>query len=160
MFGRKKKEAHSSSYTVDFSKQNPSPPLQTANDLDIEPEMEDLSSIDKLYDYLSEIMEDDDQWTVTESGFDEEGYVNYTVIHKSKPITVNFNSYENENEAIIQIAGEDVEAIIGYDLASDLADKIYYVIANAVDLLEEEREVRNNESAQRFLDILGYGEKS
>lgn len=160
MFGRKKKETHSSSYTVDFAKQNSSPPMQPNPDLEIEPEMEDLSSIDKLYDYLSEIMEDDDQWSVTESGFDEEGYVNYTVIHKSKPITVNFNSYEGDNEAEILIAGEDVETIIGYDLASDLADKIYYVIANTVDLLEEEREVRNNESAQRFLDILGYGEPS
>lgn len=160
MFGRKKKETHSASYTVEFSKQNSTPPLSAAPDLEIEPEMEETSSIDKLYDHLSEIMEDDDQWTVTESGFDDEGYVNYTVIHKSKPITVNFNSYENENEAIIQIAGEDVENIIGYDLAADLADKIYYIIANAVDLLEEEREVRNNESAQRFLDILGYGEKS
>ena len=165
MFGRKKKEITTGSYTVDFSDKT-----QSADNTDTvldshfsdpveedEPQ-EDFNPIDKLYYFLSDLMDVYEEWSVSESGLDDDGYTNYTVIHKSKPITVNYDSYCNENEVTILISGEDVESIIGYDLASDLADKIYDIINEVQERLEEERENRNNESAQRILDMLGYGE--
>ncbi|MCK9532486.1 MAG: hypothetical protein M0R77_18395 [Gammaproteobacteria bacterium] len=165
MFGRKKKEINTGSYTVDFSDKT-----QSVNNTDTVLEsyfndpveedgpQEDFNPIDKLYYFLSDLMDVYEDWSVSESGIDNEGYTNYTVIHRTKPITVNFNSYNNENEATVLISGEDVENIIGYDMTADLADKIYDIINEVEERLEEEREVRNNESAQRILDMLGYGE--
>ncbi len=156
MFGFGKKKDFNTSYTTDFSNQEDPQyvPQQPVVEQYVEPERE-VSNVEKLFDKLMELTEQSDQWTIHETGTDVDGYYNYEIFHKSQPITIKFDSYENENESKIFISGEDIEAILGYDFASQIADQAYYIIEEHQDALEEGREERNEEAAANILLLLG-----
>lgn len=156
MFGFGKKKDFNTSYTTDFSNQEDpqyEPQRQPVIEQYVEPERE-VSDVEKLFDKLMEMTEDSEQWTVHETGADVDGYFNYEIFHKSQPITIKFDSYENENESTIFISGENIESILGYDYASQIADQAYYIIEDHQDALEESREERNNEAAAKILSML------
>lgn len=159
MFGRKKDKT--SSFSDVFSVVPDHELNETETIYEPEPAIEEydeamFTPIEDLFETLIQLLEIETDWTITElTETDDYGYANYDVIHKSKPITVNFRSYDNDNEAVILIAGEDIEHILGTDLASDIADSVYSLIYNHQDELDATRLERNNESATRFLDLIG-----
>lgn len=157
MFGRKKENKDSFSSVFNtvpdwHEKEEMDPAMEIYDEPEPEPE---ASDIEKLFDKLMELTDDCEQWTVQEAGEDEDGYYNYNIIHKTKPISISFHSYQNENEANIFVSDEDVEPILGYDYASQIADQAHWIIGQYEDILDEEREKRHNESAAKFLSLLG-----
>lgn len=146
MFKRKKDKSPSFS---DVFSVVPGPTVEEYNEAMLTP-------VGELFETLIQLVGNVEQWNITElAETDEYGYANYDIVHKTKPITIGFESYDNENEAIILIAGEDVVKILGTDLASQIVDKAYNLIYDRRDELDAIKLERNNEAATRLLGLIG-----
>ena len=159
MFGRKKAQ-FPTSFTKDFSSQSNSttPPVQIDEQEDEVLNTEPTSAIERLYNELVAMIQDSLQWDIVESGFDEYDYTNYVVTHRTKPIVITYDSYDNENIMTILFSQENIDSFFGYGWLEELNEQVYDLIYENQERIEEERNLRNEESAKHILKMLGIDE--